>query len=172
MQLTVHVVHIRHPGEQGMHWDNIDKELTSFKIVISFFCCSQCLPCSPPGRFFFTTRIASFKGQVGRDNFVVAPDKSSVLQENCQDSVHSKFNSNSGAPRAHEAVLENLVITWPYTDRPHHRATNGHLTLSSYSFNRGGGGGGMGYSSIAPYRDHATDDIGHRDITRNSSGEL
>ena len=105
------MVHIRHPGEQGTHWDNIDKELTSFKIVISFFLLLPVSPLLSTRAIFFTTRIASFKGQVGRDNFVVAPDKSSVLQENCQDSVHSKFNSNSGAPRAHEAVLENLVIT-------------------------------------------------------------
>ena len=106
------MLHIRHPGEQGTHWDNIDKELTSFqKIVISFFSLLLVSLLLSTRAIFFTTRIASFKGQVGRDNFVVAPDKSSVLQENCQDSVHSKFNSNSGAPRAHEAVLENLVIT-------------------------------------------------------------
>ena len=105
------MVHIRHPGEQGTHWDSIDKELTSFKIVIFFFLLVQVSPLLSTRAVFFTTRIASSKGQVGRGNFVVAPYKNSVLQENCQDSLHSKFDSNSGAPRAREAVLENLVIT-------------------------------------------------------------
>ena len=31
MQLAVHVVRIRHAGEQGAHWDNTNKELTQTK---------------------------------------------------------------------------------------------------------------------------------------------
>ena len=38
LQLVIHVVQNRHFGEQATHWDKTNKELTSFKMVISFIC--------------------------------------------------------------------------------------------------------------------------------------
>ena len=36
LQLVIHVVQNQRFGEQATHWDKTNKELTSFKMVISF----------------------------------------------------------------------------------------------------------------------------------------
>ena len=100
LQLAAHVVHIRHAGEQGTHWNKTNKELTSFKIVISF---SSLVPVRPLLStwalllllFFFNHVNGQLLRACGEGNFLRCTNKTRMLQETCQDSPHSKFNTSN-----------------------------------------------------------------------------